>query len=45
MMTAIAVSLLAVAGFGLALWRGRVVTVAGDAMKGTMAGLSAMTDS
>ena len=37
-------ALLAVAGFGLALWWIRIVLVARDAMKATMVGLSSMTD-
>jgi hypothetical protein len=44
MILEITISLLAVAGFGLALWWVRIVLVARDAMKATMAGLSSMTD-
>lgn len=45
MILEIAISLLAIAGFGLVLWRCRIASVARDAMKATMAGLSSMTDS
>jgi hypothetical protein len=41
MILEITISLLAVAGFGLVLWWVRIVLVARDAMKATMAGLSA----
>ena len=45
MIVDIAISLLAVAGFGVALWRTRIVEVAHRASSTTMAGLSAMMDS
>ncbi len=45
MIAEIAISLLAVAGFCLVLWWGRIVPISHRAMKTMMAGLSAMTDS
>ena len=45
MILEVVISLLAVAGFAVALWRGRIVPVACDALKVTMAGFGAMTDS
>lgn len=45
MIPALAISLLAVAGFGLGLWRARIGPVARRALTTTMVGLSAMTDS
>ena len=45
MIVNLAVSLVAVIGFGLALWRTRPVPVARNAIRATMAGISSMTDS
>ena len=45
MILEIAISLLAVAGFGLALWWCRIVPVTREALKAVMAGLSSMLDS
>ncbi len=45
MMNALAVSLLAVAGFGIGLWRSHIVTVARAAIATAMSGITAMMDS
>lgn len=45
MIVLILVSLLAVAGFGVVLWKSRIASVAKSALDTTMAGLSAMMDS
>lgn len=45
MILEVAISFVAVAGFGLALWWGQIATIARGALKVTMAGLSSMMDS